>query len=347
MATSPYGCCPNCLIFTDNFNRETGLGCQWDTRQGSWSIAQNRLEQSGSAGAIALAHRRSTGLGFVVIADTPDVPDGSKYRLIANYVDDNNYHFAEYEFTSTHLTMRLYKRINGDNGVPLEERTWPADFTGGEQAFDLILSHKIFLAGQKYSPYQIWRPNPTLLVDGYGAGLGNGEDEPIKYDNFSLSENGDIHEGCLKGGCRCDDIPLPMELTAECTFVGSLAGCNPTSGPISVSLLAVDENSPTFGDYDLEWYGHTVVSCPNCAQSVDPFDLYLRFHCTCVPGDNTKRFAIDAWGGPGGADDDTTCESSATCDSFSASFRLYDWHRGGACSGQSGDTSDLCVEVTT
>jgi hypothetical protein len=341
MATSPHICCPDsCLILFDDFNR-SAVGCLWDDRQGNWSINTNRLRESGNSGALIIAQRQVPELSFSVSVETPSVPENAKYRVIVNYVDDDNYHFAEFEFLSNTLKIRLYKRSGGSNSLLLE-RSWnDVNVIDMEESFGVCLSEKIFWASQKYDPYQVWITNPTLHSGGYRAGLGNGAGIQIEYDNFYLEETGDTRSGCVKCSCRCNDVPLPMNLTAHCTFSGGFAACD----PVSVPLQAITPGSPEFSQG--EWYGSATVDCSDCPGPLESFDVYVRFQCGACTENASRQYQVWASGYSGSG---TACEvpEGVTCDPLSIPFETIVGflNEGGACSEQSGDRVDLDIEIT-
>lgn len=342
MSTSPHICCADCDILSDDFNRANGgPGCLWEPRHGNWSVNNQLLHENGTPGALIVARRQPPDLGFLIGAETPQVASGAAYRLIANYVDDDNYQFAEYAFTATELTMRLHRRTNGSDGDPLVSRTWNASMVGNEQSFGLYLSPKLFWATQKYPPYQVWVTNPSLFTAGYGSGLGNGAAIALDYDNFLLRQNGDVLSGCTKVACRCDDFPLPMDLTARCTLAGGLAACE----AIDVPLRAHITGSPNFSGG--EWYGSAETDCSDCNIYQDPITLYVTFRCDCQ-GDG-RRYSIWVKGVCGLFETEgSACELSASHGPNGATilFEIYNWLDGGYCIGQSGWMSGVQVSVT-
>jgi len=342
MNTSPYVCCPDCLALADDFQRAT-LGCQWNQRSGSWSISSDRLREAGNEDALIILQRAVSDLSFLAWASTPNVPTGSIYRVIVNYVDDDNYHFAEFEFTSSQLTIRLCKRAGGSNST-LKERSWDVNMVGSPQSFGVCFTEKIFSAGQAYEPYMLWITDPTPHDGGYRAGLGNGANVQIEFDEFWLSEHLDTNVDCTYCVCRCDAVPLPMTLTAHVTFKNSLAACD----PVDVTLEAIRSGSPEPGWEQGQWYGTATVDCSECNQPIDPFDLQITFRCGC-DGDPSRPFWLrvqddDALGG-----DSAVCSraDAFTCDPLSIMFDVYGWIEGGYCSAQSGDAGDLEIEITT
>lgn len=344
MGISPYVCCPDsCYVTSDDFNRpdSTDLGCWWRERSGNWSVHTNRLRESGNAGALVIAETPAPEISFRVSAQSPNVPAGAVYRVVANYLDDNNYHFAEFEFPTGRLIVRLYKRSGGVN-TKLKERQWDVNMVGNPQELGVCFTEKIFSAGQKYEPYMAWITNPVPIQGGYRAGLGNGGGVQIEYDDFRLDEHYDTNPDCLICVCRCDDFPLPMDLTARCTFSGGLGDCQPVDVPLQAVV-------PSEGwESNEQWYGWATVDCSDCPDPLDPFTLHVIFRCESpCGGDPDKHFWVWAWATDVGGDG-TACNlpGGLNCDPVSIPFeKISPWSEGGYCSGQSGDSTDLEIEV--
>lgn len=345
MNTSPYVCCPGCLALADDFQRAT-LGCQWSQRSGSWSISSDRLVESGNDDAVIIAQRAVSDMSFRVVASIPNVPSGAIYRAIVNYVDDDNYHFAEIDFTSGALTIRLCKRSGGSNST-LKERSWDGSMVGSPQSVGVCFTEKIFSAGQEYEPYMLWITDPTPHDGGYRAGLGNGANVEIEFDDFWLSEHLDTNADCAYCVCRCDNVPLPMTLTAHVTFKNSLEDCE----PVEVTLEAIRSTANPEPDWEQgQWYGTATVDCSNCTDPIDPFELQITFRCdpNCDE-DPGGPYWLRVQDNDALAGDSALCCNVAalTCDPLSIKFDVVGWIEGGYCSAQSGDAADLEIEITT
>lgn len=116
-------CCTECTIASDNFNRaDSSTVDGWTEIAGDWSIADNGLKPP------------TSGLDDIIRFDTPDPEDpaddgirwtisfdmgsslSGEVRAIVDYVDANNFHFAEVvPGAANQLILRLYKRESGTN----------------------------------------------------------------------------------------------------------------------------------------------------------------------------------------------------------------------------------------
>jgi hypothetical protein len=230
MSTSPYTCCSQCLVLFDHFSRDE-LGCDWREFQGDWSLADGALQESGTNDALVVAWRSATDLSFWIIATIPEVVENAVYRVIANYVDPNNYHVAEFNFTTTTLSIRLYKRSGGNNGDPTT-KSYNVNWVGDPGELVVCLSEKVFQA--QFDPevsidqlYAACTSDVSLHAEGYQAGLGNGSAHAIEYSSFLFQETGYTVEGCLTCYCKCPCDPLlkDLKLTLVSQDCPDLDGC--------------------------------------------------------------------------------------------------------------------------
>lgn len=332
-------CCLDCLVDSDNFNSypDSTNVPNWDERSGDWEALTKRLRENGTVGAAIVHDTTAVHNTSLITATTPSVVEDAKYRVLCNWVDDSNYHFAQYEFNAATFTLSLWKRTAGVD-AQLHTRTWSGDFRGLTNGFGLCFSSKEFHASTAYAPYGIWIPNPTPFPTGKKAGFGNGSTKTIDYDDFVWSLHQDSLPQCYRCTCRCDATVLPMILRATLTFTGGLGACSTAT----ITLTAVNENDPDFGSEEFQWYGEGNMSCAGCASPLADLDFAVTFRCGCSgPG----RFYLNVEESSGTAGDADSCETSYVCDPFSATFDFPSYVVDGFCSGISGDASDLQVIV--
>lgn len=119
--------CPDCEpgsgcdIFNDQFNRadSTDMGCGWVEQVGDWEIDSNEAEIASASAVMtsAVPHPRGgTGASKITVKLKGDT-DGDQARVIVDYLNDDNYHFAQLEFdtVSSLDTLTIYKRSGGVN----------------------------------------------------------------------------------------------------------------------------------------------------------------------------------------------------------------------------------------
>lgn len=106
-------CCETCKIAEDLFDTGSSLSADWSVRSGTWTVGSGSASTS-STSALAIHNTAAMTLTDGVSVSAQVVPDtGVKPRLIVDYVDDNNYHFAEFGATTT----SIYKRASGSNSL--------------------------------------------------------------------------------------------------------------------------------------------------------------------------------------------------------------------------------------
>jgi hypothetical protein len=282
------------------------LGCQWDLRQGDWSVEDQRLTESGNEDALVVARREVPNLSFYVAVSIPSVIADAKYRVIVNYVDDGNYQVVEFHFSTTTLTIGLYQRSSGANPDLVASDSWQVNWVDTAGQLIVCLSETVFLG--RFEPgvshddlYATCKASPDLHANGYKAGLGNGGSVAIEYDDFSFYETGYTKEGCPKCYCKCPCDPLLDTLQLKivspdcseidgCTFEmlrqgfdevwiadESSASCS-IIGTIGATLVC-DADAEGEGCYKYEFdLGWVVSQCP-----VTPADPKRPSQCTCEP----------------------------------------------------------------
>lgn len=145
--------CPSCTLFSDVFNR-ADVGDDYDVRSGSWATDQvsgplDGLKNTATPALIVLADDymvscysdvpRTQHLELVI--DTGNISDPCTYRLIFDWLDDDNYHFVETTWdTGGGHSIRLYKRSGGTNTAlsGLISPTGSEHVTTGCFAFDWL-----------------------------------------------------------------------------------------------------------------------------------------------------------------------------------------------------------------
>lgn len=222
-------CLGECRAFTDDFNREdnTNLnvpGNYWTEVIGDSAIDSNQVKIPGP-GLIATTavNRGVDGRVYVTVPANSFVPQ-RQHRLIINYLDEDNYIFAEIETgvgTVENADIRLFNRVEGannllDSGVGLEYPLLQ------DAAFLLLCRTE---TGVYFQCPGFFGGNHLLFscvpVDNLGrkGGLGNGGSNDIWFDTFGLKEGYQTDPLCPKCFCECVDETgdhcVPHELTLE------------------------------------------------------------------------------------------------------------------------------------
>lgn len=109
-------CTPSCTFFTDNFNRsdDDDPGAYTEV-SGDWDISSNKLVTSSSNGVLIADAEHPDGEPNIKVSVTVNIAtSGDTARIILDYVDSNNYWFAEVK-AGTGAYLRIYQRASGSN----------------------------------------------------------------------------------------------------------------------------------------------------------------------------------------------------------------------------------------
>ena len=213
------GCCGDdpppggCTILSDSFDRDdsTDIGTDWDEVEGDWSISSNRLVVSGSGIAATIA-QRNIDSNYVVMAL---LVGGS--RLIFDYVDEDNWHALQYNYTSdssasitvVKCTAGSVSTINTTSFNPSTKTGVPYDEIGirgcvlGDR---VVVNYGTSVAGNSY----VVAITPH---GGLGAGVGS-TGTAAEIDDFAFSyyvDHGDDCPYCLVNCATCAEsgVTLP------------------------------------------------------------------------------------------------------------------------------------------
>lgn len=226
----PRPCCckktEGCDICSDNFNRadgddvDVGSSCGWTEVSGAWSIASFALTTSDTNAVVRCdaTHPDETGAAHLIAFVT--APNGALVRLIFNYVDSGNYHFAEAK-VGFGATIAIYQRSGGTE-TQLVTRT--ATIAAGSP-FSLMVCFTEGIAVASVGTSAITAEISTASALRY-VGLGTGGTVPsvVTFDDFSFSKPYDANnpdcDECVRPDCNlCEDSegnktsPRVMKLT--------------------------------------------------------------------------------------------------------------------------------------
>lgn len=267
-------CCSfvGCIIGTDDFNRaDSTTVTGWDERSGDWQITSNELTEAGTSGALIVLDAFHTRLSWNVIVSpgAAGMVSGAKYRLVANYLNDANYHYAEFEYNSSTLSITI--KLCSISGGVLKQDTWIEDITADDMAapwvsFSLCLDPSIFSATLIHRTTRfivVHDEAPTLIAGGYKVGLGNGSAVAIAYEDFYAEETAYYNGNCTICGRKCcarcpgwawderdgkwfwsGDLCMTLS-SVECPELLTTAILSPTEAPVDTDPI------------DAYWVGYT------------------------------------------------------------------------------------------
>lgn len=214
-AISTKRCCCSfvgCIIGTDDFNRtDSSTVSGWDERSGDWQITSNELTEAGTSGALIILNAFHSRLSWNVIVSpgSAGIISGAKYRLVANYLDDSNYLYAEFEYISS--TPSITIKLCSSSGGVLKEDTWTEDIVAEDMeapwvTFSICLDPSIFSATliNKTTRFIVVDDDaPSLTAGGYKVGLGNGSTTAIEFEDFYAEETAYFNGVCTECARKC------------------------------------------------------------------------------------------------------------------------------------------------
>lgn len=226
-------CCCGCLIGSDNFRRgdSTDLGGLWTELDGDWAIIDWTLGEAGNEDALVKFNLPAPSENHVVYVDTVDEEPGKIYRVILNYKDENNYHFADFECLPWDPSKgyvrwwKLYKRSAGVNSLLKSEEVLGATLDppyrtgrtlyvciGGNPDEEGNIDEQNIYADSTYTVLGSAWASTTTIPDGFYSGLGNGAETIVVYDNFKFYKHRIDDPDCFSCTCTCDGHLWPLEL---------------------------------------------------------------------------------------------------------------------------------------
>jgi hypothetical protein len=310
-------CCCGCWTGSDDFNRadSTDLGDDWDERSGDWEIKSNQLYESGNAGAMVIfqpnhGKPRSIVTVYITDEDTNDI-----YRVIVNYLDDDNYMYAELDIGTGGVggsTVSLHSVTGGSDSELISQAVTLTGFPALSRTMNVCLSSEIFSVevSNISADMCVWYETGPVHSTGYKTGLGNGYGQAIYYDDFTMSEHWEDDPECPDCcPCRCGENEIQKDLIA--TYVGE-DECDTLDG-ITVELT----NSVGWHYWDGVLDDCTGAADADCCG--DLIGLEMRLTCGSQDDVTTWTLTLDTSALSGGlgcqacgltlyADADSTCD---------------------------------------
>lgn len=135
-------CEAKCVLGEDDFS-DGVLSCRWRDDSGTWTETGGELVVTG-AGFIVydVPHPHCDEYGMRATVTVRDVIAGRIVRVVVDFMDEFNYHFVQFEYTSGNGRLSLYRREGGSDtlldgptsvpmGSPASDLTLTACFTEG------------------------------------------------------------------------------------------------------------------------------------------------------------------------------------------------------------------------
>lgn len=237
-------CCIKCPIFDDDFNRAAPIGSDWDLRLGGgsgWTISSNKAQTTTSDDhAICNTSHPDAVAENWCQATFKVTANGDEVKLIAGYVDDNNYAYILITVATAHAdtTVEFHEVIAGVDSQLGPTRKWyalNAFFDGMKINVDTTVE---------------WGLKDDIIRLQY---TDNGGTDQTKQEALSTSLSGDqvgFGSGTLTGTLTIDDFSFERYLSATspstCKYIRrECAACADGESPdaFQVTLASIANKS--------------------------------------------------------------------------------------------------------
>lgn len=332
MSTTYWGitgpcCCQGCLAWGDNFNRadSSSLGEDWvDTDAPGdprWEIASNEARCVGDAADDSLAyHTRDLGACrfWYVTVDFVDIDIGDVFGIVLNY-EPGTGNYLLGALTVSDATdpadpdyhdgwINICEVEGGTATALLDTPLKISNIVGQTKQFWLCYSG-LLAFGPAGGPQVAW-DGVSLVFDAeesHYAGLYNGNDHTIEFDNFQITQHYRCNPDCPKCHCQCEDEVLGRQLTA--TFIYLSGSCDEMDGwSMTLDVAPGDPDAPASWP-NFIWYGSANPGISWCGSAVE-----LTVRCA----ETATGWTLTATWCYGGTNFDAKAES--TCSPFEIVF---------------------------
>lgn len=235
-------CCQECTIFYDTFMyMTTDSPPGWIILDGNWLAGIGVLGEEGHPGAIILTSAQSPSEAMVVEVWTLNEQVTATYKIIVNYLDADNYHFALFEKDMSPggvSKISLWARREGVNTLltsetiigigehpPNYDRVFTACF-GANQFFAAVGTAVIS---------SVWTET-TAIPNGRRAGLSHDNTFPTYYYGFIMTKHVVDDPKCGSCVCACEGTQWPEAIHVDAILDGGSGPCACSSPPGQTTL---------------------------------------------------------------------------------------------------------------
>lgn len=219
-------CCCGCEIDSDNFNRpdSSTLGVKWEDYSTAWEVDNEQaLATSIGIARFDVVHPVPDESMVVYYETIDEINDsGTKYRVLVNVLDDENYHFAEFtRLGANDSTLALGVKVSGTETIIKTETI--TGLTSDTRKLTVKFADNEFCATASNTVLSFVGTDPTPIANGYYSGIERVNDE-IRIDNFVFEHHRQTKEECDSCLCQCEGNYIPPTLTASLTGTGRMSG---------------------------------------------------------------------------------------------------------------------------
>lgn len=285
-------CCEGCVYFTDSFNRANGsdLGADWTEVGGDWSIAGNKLAITAD-NAAAVCGQLGDDEEVTVLVNLTFGAKGDQLQVLVDYVDPNNYWFAQYEAGDPALNnaiVQIYQRVGGMNNL---KATYSAAQIAPTATITAVVCFGATMLNANYSldggatisPLVSYPATASTSKCGLGTGICGGT---VTFDDFQLSAHYDNNDACTRCRQKCDacedDKNAERFLLVVAGLPAGACGNHPdTCADLNASYIL---NPKAFNPCKHELYAYQVPGGLPCLVQV----IELRIYQVGVPATHYK-----------------------------------------------------------
>jgi hypothetical protein len=228
MPTRRCCCGESCIIDLDDFNRPDSLtlGPKWDDYSSVWTIDNNTaLATSPGIARLKTIHRVPDESMVVYYKTKNEVENsGTKYRVLVNMVDDENYHYVEF----TRMGANTSNLAIGQSAAGVEsiiKSDLIVGLTNTERQIVVKFSSSEICATVTNCVLSLVAENPDPIPNGFYCGM-QCVNNPIYVDDFVFEEHLHTRENCDSCLCKCEGNYIPPVLIASLTGTGRMSGLN-------------------------------------------------------------------------------------------------------------------------
>lgn len=267
-------CCPGCTLFSDAFTRSNSsdLGANWDELAGDWSISSNALTVSATVAAVQ-CKRAARNADMTASATITCPSTGDLARVCVRMTDEDNYLFAELDFSGASGTLKIYQRTSGSDGSAINSDT--ATITPGSTYTLLVCVEGTTLSAiASNSDGRISRVTGTVsATTSQRAGLATGGtlSSSATFDGFDVQQRKSSCQNCGLAGTSCSELPYSNAFSTDDPFWIIAGGMAVTGGQLVVATSPSSASScfatPSASTFSLTATGTIVTQATDTTTS--------------------------------------------------------------------------------
>ena len=206
-------CCDveTCFYFSDDFNRsdDTDLGANWtEVPVDQWEIASNVLSTSSDD---AICKCATDGvLSYVARVVMKGGSVGDEFRLLFNYIDDENYSYVRVERTfTTEVQVKLVSVVATTHTVDDSSTSFTHNL-GTDSLWVQVCVHEGTANASTGTTgnFSLLTARAAAVMDTVtgtcGVGTGTNGTTAVTFDTFSIQKHSTVQTGCPDCPFECD-----------------------------------------------------------------------------------------------------------------------------------------------